>query len=218
MSGALPSAAPLDEPDDGSPVGESPELEEVVAESHDDGKFVSVERFNGLMSSFNKTQNRVKELEAELASRPNPVQVEDNPLSDEVTALTQQVQTLLSMLNQREQGSALEAALRDYPEAAPFADLIRGDTAEEMRDVARVLHERVTGLKGGVQTPPAATQDSAPPAAPPVSEPPVLPGGGSVSDVASLREQVNEAIKRRDFSAAMAAKFALQQAQEGALD
>lgn len=162
MSDTLGSNAPLD-----APVVEP--AEEVRDNS---GSVVPVERFNGLMSSFHKEQARAELLAEQLAATQREIEALKNQaavvppttkepdMADEAT--TAAVQALLEKLEaqeRRQQEAAKAEVLREYPEVAPFADLLIADTPEELAGLAAEFSAR---LKGLTPEAPAATQEPSP--------------------------------------------------------
>lgn len=216
MSDALTDTAPS-EGTAATPVGdEAPVTEPAVVEASgqgDDTKFVEAARFNGLMSKFNKTQEQllaeqrareelaaeVSALRAELSNRTEPAQ-ETEPVSEASatpSALEQQVeflaQELLRERAEKAREQAVQTALAKYPEAAPFADMLVGESPEQFEQVASDIAERVKTL--GVSAP------SNTPPAEPVTEAPVTGGGpGLVPDGgANFEDKIAAAIENRDF-------------------
>ena len=56
-----------------------------------------------------------------------------------------------------EQGTTSE--FDEFPEAAPFADLIVGEDPAERRWVAEVLHDRISAIRGETARAPSAEED-----------------------------------------------------------
>lgn len=235
MSESLPGAAPLE----GEAVGSvedpaPPSGEEVVTESApgqpDAPKYVEASRFNGLMGRFNRTQSelerarqRIAELESQLTGPP--VQ-EDSMSNDAVQALQAQVASLQSLLVEQQLEQVRNQAIQEFPGAAPFADLIVANTPEEVRDMARLLHERVQAAVGSTQEPPADESEeqeqepsgaqTTPPAEPPAPTPPQVAGGTSIGDTQpDPQTRVVEAIQKGNFSDYLRAKWEATKASEG---
>lgn len=213
--------------EDPAPVSEDEVAEDSVGS---DGKVIPVDRFNGLMSKFNQTQSeleatrtRLAELEARLTSNEQR-QEEPPPVSDtENSTLQAQVETLTQMLVQERMEGARRQALEEYPEAAPFADLIVADTPDDVREMARLIAERArtanpaststeeggeeetetsdtteaTGSETG-----AATEGS--------EEPPVAGGGAAFSSEASAEDRINDAVQKGSFADFINAKWEKQ--------
>lgn len=227
MSEPLTGDAPV--VDDAVSGFEAPEVPAAVEASSGsgDGKTIPVERFNGLMSTFNKAQaelERVKRERLDLEDRLREFEArindtdddrEDPVANDEVARLNEQVQMLTNMLVSKEVQGAKESLVKEFPDIAPFADLIDGNDPAAMRALAEQLNERVQVFKAVNGEPPATpSSEEAPPAAPeaqeqpPTQEPPVFGGGsGQVPPGGSdIQDRINEAIKNRDLGAFMQAK------------
>lgn len=188
-------------------------------------KSVPADRFNGLMGRFNRTQNelsaaqaRIAELEARLVAPPSQ-EPKESPVAD-TSQLEAQVSALSEMLMQERLENARKSVLEKYPEAAPFADLITADTPAGMEQVAQAIAERAkaAGLGGTTTTTtePPASADLVPPSgadleAPEAPPAPVVAGGTTFDSGAPTAEQVQDAIKRRDFAGFLAAKRASRQ-------
>src|ERR1035437_9727119 len=144
-SEAVPTGTPSDEPDavtDGSAGGEAP-------------KVVPAERFNGLQSEYQRyrteSENRLAAFEASLVDLRN--QQEKAPVTPDgtdsaaSTAVLEEVKQLRAHIEQREQADAFNAAraqaLKQYPEAEPFADLLTGGTPDDIFAAAQAVSERV---------------------------------------------------------------------------
>ena len=212
---ALANPAPTDE--NPAPVADAPGsevAEESVTETAPPD-VVSADRFNGLMSTFNKTQDELKtareraaELEARLAAIEAP---EGNRTTvSEAPELEARIDALTSMLLEERMETARQAAIRDYPEAAPLADLIVGNTPEDIREMARTIASRMPkatpeadSSTGEADTEP--TEDA--PEGVDEPEVPVLGGGAAYSGEPNIDERVAEAIQKRSFSDLIAAKW-----------
>lgn len=221
MSATLPESAPIDTTAVPSVEAPAPASGSAVAEeSVGSGEpVVPADRFNGLMSKFNQTQSaleaantRLAELEARLNGSEQ--QQEFTPPVSDNSALEAQVNELRQLLVEERIETARAQALKDYPEAAPFADLIVADTPNDVREMARLIAERaktvapspspVTEAEGGEQeTPPAveATTQT------PVVEAPVAGGGAAFSGEASAEDRVVTAIQKGSFSDFLNAKW-----------
>jgi hypothetical protein len=185
-----------------------------VTESAPGVKTVDAARFNGLMGKFNQTQSaldearrRIAELEAATPAKEEPA-VSD---TSAVSALESKVNSLTELLLQERLESAKAQAIKDFPGASAFADLIIADSPEAVRDMAKVLHERVQGAKPAVddgegEAPPAAPAAVEAPAPAPVV--PVVAGGVSIeTPTADPEGDVVKAIKERSFSDFLRAKW-----------
>lgn len=236
MSESLPGTAPLEGAAAASVEDPAPAPETAVATEsapgEDNEKVVPAARFNGLMGKFNQTKNALDEANrriAELEAASVPAREETSNVSD-TSALEQQVAALQQMLMQEQVDKARKAAIEEYPEAAPFADLIIADTPEAVKDMARVLAERVKQAGGSTppaeESAPAATEQPTepiqglgaeqPPAAPPAA--PVVPGGTTAGGTAGPTpdEAVQDALSRKDFSGFLQAAWA-RKSQEAEL-
>lgn len=202
----------------------APSVEEVAPETtgeanggSEDGELIPVARFNGLMSSFNKAQTRVAALEAEVSElrsglNSKPEQEKPAPVSDELLAVVTQLREELTGERMK---NARRAVLDDYPEAKPFADLIVADSEEELREMAKVISERVKGIApapAGTPEVPVAettstTETPAPPGAPVESEPVITGGGSAIDGDSPLSGRVADAIKNRSFSDFLTARW-----------
>lgn len=224
MSDTLTETAPTEDEAASEPVGsvEAPEVVSPVVEaSGQDGKSIPVERFNGLMSKFNQTndaltqeraarlaaEQRNQELETQLVSPPIP----EVDVSDTTARLESQVNQLTDMLLAERQGAAKARVLEKYPAVTAFEDLLVAETPEDLEALAADINRRLEGSA----PPPAevAAGEVVPAAVPPVqSAPAVVPpatGGGSglVDDAsASAGDLVADAIKSRSFTSYLAAK------------
>lgn len=243
MSETLPKDAPVNEPaapsvEDPAPVHEGEVAEESV-DSSEDVKTVPADRFNGLMGRFNRTQaeldaerERVAELEARLNERTES-KVEANPDVAETdnSALEQRVHELSQMLISERMESARDRAIKEYPEAAPFADLIVADTPDEVREMTRLIAERAraaipaststeaggesqgestdsTGEASTTTQPEGSSETEGADAG--STEPPVVGGGAAYSGEASADDRVSQAIESGNFSDFLKAKWEKQ--------
>jgi len=204
-------------------VAEAPSVEEqapaasaeVVEGSVTDENSVPVSRFNGLMSSFNKVQNektllesQLSELRSELAKPATPTKENPQTMSDDVLSEVQQLRT---MLMEERLNAARREALDEFPDAKPFADLIVAESAADVRDLARLISERLqasrpdaaTGTEANATEAPAAVEAQEAPAA----EAPVTGGGSSYVQEAAVEDRVAEAVKKRSFKDFLGAKW-----------
>lgn len=213
MSDTLTDAAPV-EPTAVAPVGEPAPVTNSEVDEGSGDRNVPVERFNGLMSSFNRLQSEKADLEKQLSElRSNletkPTQETPAPVSDDTSA---QIRELRDMLVEERLKSARRDVLDEFPEAKPFADLIVADSPDDLRSMARLIAERVKGIAPGpapvatdvventeVTTPVVETQ--------PVVEVPVAGGNTLVEGNPNSEDRVVEAIKNRSFSDYLTAKW-----------
>jgi hypothetical protein len=156
----------------------------VDASSTEGTQVVSEDRFKGLQREFHRQQaewkNRQAEYEATIESlqaketSPEMTPTESTAVNDDVLAELQALRAELA--NQRvetERGKILA----EFPEAAPFADLIIGDTPDALRSVAAEIASRVKSLAPATPAPEAAPAEQAPEASTeaPEETPPVAP-------------------------------------------
>lgn len=224
MSDLLTETAPEEASAAPDPVGsmEAPEADEAVVEaSGGDGKSIPVERFNGLMSKFNKTQaelrqeqearalleHRIQELESQQFNQPHTEADVSDPA--DIAELKEQVSALNQMLLQAQLENAKAKVFEEFPEAKPFADLISASDEESLRALAKDIAERTRGIVPAGKPAESGASEQAEV----VEEPPVNPdvpvagsGPGLVSQPVGNQEKVAEAIKKRDFLAFLAAK------------
>lgn len=224
MSTTLPADAHTETPaapsvEDPAPVSGSAVAEDSVGSGE---AVVPADRFNGLMSKFNQTQSELNQTRAQLAElearlNGSEQQQEYTPPVSDNSALEAQVNELRELLVQERIENARAQALKDYPEAAPFADLIVADTPNDVREMARLIAERaktanpsptpVTEAEGGEQEP-APVAEATTPA--PSEEPPVAGGGAAFSSEASAEDRVVTAIQKGSFSDFINAKWERQ--------
>lgn len=233
LSTTLPEDAHVEAPAVPSVEAPAPGTPGTVAEdsvgSGESERVVPVDRFNGLMSKFNQTQSaleqassRIAELEARLNSS-EPKQEETPAVSDD-SALAARVEQLQNMLLEERLESAREKALRDYPEAAPFGDLIVADTPADVREMARLIAERAKAATTAA-TPAAEAGETeasssegegapaaaeAPAAEAPTPEAPVAGGGAAFSSETTADDRISSAIKSRNFGDFINAKLEKQ--------
>lgn len=215
MSEPLSNAAPA-EAEAVAPVG-SPapsadgEVVEGSAPQSEDEAVVPAARFNGLMGKFNQTQNALAEARAEIESLRAFQNSQEQPVenSAEVEALRNEIASLRETLMTDKVEKARRAALEEFPAAKPLADLITSDDPEQIREVARLISERLGGSAPAAEANEATGEEAAPPAAEapaPETPAPVVGGGAAFSGSASISDRVAEAVKNRDFKAFLRAK------------
>lgn len=215
MSNALPTDA-LSPEAAAPPEGDGAPAEGVTVDSGSAGQAdtVPAERFNGLMAAFQKQKDedaaKIAAYEAELASR-NKQETEEPVVTDttgvaeltaEVNRLTQLVQGLAVKDDFK---AARDTVATEYPEVAPFADLVVGETPEEILDVARTIAERIR-LAGDGAVPAPAADDPAPagdPAPAAGNEPsaPVTPGAAVADGTDTLEAAKQTALESGDWFA-----------------
>ncbi len=201
MTEPLPEPAPVEEPAAPSVEVDAPGNQSEVESGSTQEAVVPASRFNGLMSSFNKTKAdldaAVNELAA-LRSQPRETQPVSDELQSEVAALRQE-------LREERLNSAKARILEQYPEAKEFADLFVSDSPESMESLAKDISERVKRVTAPVSTTTETTQVVTPAEAP-ASEPVVTAGGATIPDGAPAQEQVQTAIAEKSWTKYFAAK------------
>lgn len=214
MSEALTPEAP--ETDSIAPSVEvtAPEDGTAVADGSAGGaaaKTVDASRFNGLMSAHQRTladleseRARNAALEARINSQEEIPEVADDAILARLDQMEERAQ-------RAEREAALSRALAQYPDAAPFADLIVGSNAEDIENVAAAIAERAATLKGtGIA--PAPVVEGGDPVITPTTEPPVqedapvIGGGHSAPGEPSAIEAVSAALSKGDWAAYWQAK------------
>lgn len=187
---------------------------------------VPAERFNGLMSTYQREksqwENDLAAMKSELESlrdnKENSSVSETNDLHEELSEL----RSLVGRLVQTNVKSERDQVLDKYPEAKPFADLILGETAEEIEQVASAIAERVK-LLGDVA--PVATDETVEPqtaaevsapatTAPPAPVAPEQGGAAAATGAVAVETKKQEALANKDFNAFIEAQFELQQMQD----
>ncbi len=216
MSDLLASDSPVVDP--AAPAPGEPAA--VPGTSVDSTDVITKERFNGLQSKY---QSEKMAWDAERAAFLNQVasfnQTPEEPqVSDDVL---DEVRALRAELANQRSANARQAAINKYPGAAPFADLIVGDSPEAIEAMAALLQERLAGLAptGTTDPPSAGTDENL--GAPPVVDvtPPVAPtfsgATGGVED-AGADDAITAALEARDFSAFLAASARRAELQQDA--
>lgn len=219
MSDALAQDTPVPEPAAEAP-GSQPAVE---SESAGAVATVPADRFNGLMSKYQSDKaewdSKLASMQAELQTlrdKQETIQPVDN---SELEAKLEQV---TSMLLEERAGSAREKALAKYPEAAPFADMIVGDSAEEVMGVAAAIAERVKSIVPATATDVPVAEPEVPATEPEAEVEPPMPefgagasGGAAFSpESQALVDAKEEAIQKGDFDGFLNAAWALQQSVE----
>lgn len=196
MSDALTPEAPEEATAADAPVAD----EAANVGSVDSTEVIPKERFNGLMARYNadkaawEAERDAMRAEQERLSTQAGTEPEvSDELLDEVRALRQE-------LANEKLGNARAHAISKYPDAAPLADLIIGNTPEEIEAMAAEIATRLAGLKAP-GTPEASGVENEPPAP---EAPPVAPqvGGAAAFDAGdTLDDQRRSALESKDFSA-----------------
>lgn len=223
LSNLLTEPAP-DGEEDAAPVGEPG-----IAQPNEVGDgsspvipegFVPEERFNGLMSSFNKAQaeaqaraeevstltERLAAIEAKVLDEPKPEESLEvsNPeleqMQNQLAALTELITSQATSSAERE----MEAVWDEFEEAKPFKDLFVASNAEDLREVVSTFSERLKGFTASGGEP--AAEEQAGNTAPAVEAPSGGGGVGVVTDSPTAPVQLQEAIAKRDVAAYLKAK------------
>ena len=220
MSELLAETAPLED----SAVMASDDSGAVESDSGEGlGKHVPAERFNGLMSKFNKTQGELdaeRQYRLQLEERLNQIEaanIDINPKENTVTDVTNlqsQVEMLTNLLAKQQVESVRRDVLTEFPDIAPFVDLIEAPDPESFRSLASTLNERVQVLKisdGATPVVPSDIIETVDPVGSVSAEPeidvPVFGGGsGAMAPAEGSEDRIAEAIRNRDFGAFMRAK------------
>lgn len=173
-----------------------------------EAKMVEAARFNGLMSAHQKLIN---ELEAERSARAE-LEARINSQEENPEVADENVLAKLDALEERalraERKDALRAALAKYPDAAPFADLIVGQDADDIENVAAAIAERAATLKGPAAAAPVEGEQAPPTTATTAPEPeaPVIGGGHQAPGEPSTNDAVKAALDAGDWDAYWKAK------------
>lgn len=194
---------------------------EVAVGSAGGGDFIEKARFDGLMSSYNKTKN---ELEGRLAAATQEIdslraaQEQNGPQvsqTNDIAGLQEQVGQLSQLLVKQQIESATKDALEKYPEAKPLADLIVGNSPEEIEDVARTIADRLKGISAGAPDPevePVVDPQVNPEVKPEITPvAPVVGGGTAAPDTEALVTKKAEALASGNLGAFLEAAWEEQQ-------
>lgn len=211
----LPSVAPEESVavvDDMAPA-ESPE---VPVGSLDSSDVIPKERFNGLMAKY---QSEKAEWEAQQEALLNELDTmrsfkaaesEVEEVSDE--RVLDELQALRAELAAQKLETARAEAIAQYPEAAPLADLIVGNSPKEIHSMAAEIANRLSGIKGAEApaseapaTDAAAEVSSEPVAETPPAEVPTIGGASAFQSDVPIDEAIGAALEAKDFSAFIAA-------------
>lgn len=215
MSDALTPDAPETDPAVTSVEDSAPGDETAVAVgSAGEGDSEWKRRFDGLMASSQRReadlQRRLEEaLEARITSQGDTTEVADEAILAKLDALEERAR-------KAERKAALADVLSRYPDAKPFADLIVGDNAEDIENVAAAIAQRAATLTGRTTEPdPAATGDEPAAAATgdepaaatePSTEAPVIGGGNAAPAEPSTTDALRSALAEGSWDAYWKAK------------
>jgi hypothetical protein len=204
MSDALSSPAPETEPAVLATASPAPGDATAVDEGSAGGastETVDAKRFNGLMSAHQRALEALASerdqriaLESRLQDKEQhqTVTTEDNATLTEVQALRQE-------LAAQRVATAKAQALAEFPDAAPFADLIVGNDAEQIRSVAAAIAQRMVSVKESLGVTAQTTTETEASTAPAVLETadpaPIVPviAGGSTAPGAPTNGELLEA-------------------------
>ena len=222
MSDALTPESPATDPAavsvETTVPGDEAAVEGGSAGGEGDPKVVPAERFNGLMSKLHQVQQEAEQreqaLQAELETLRADSNKETQPVADDTEALRAELAETRKAVRELALDRARAQVLDEFPAAAPLADLIVGDSVEELREVASTIAERLSGFQPaptpeGEPETPAAPEAEAEVSAetPPAPEPPVVGGAVSVSGDSSFAERKAAALEAGDLQALMDIKF-----------
>jgi hypothetical protein len=136
-------------------------------------------------------------------------EVEDTVADERVL---DELQALRAELAAQKLETARAEAIAQYPEAAPLADLIVGNSPKEIHAMAAEIANRLSGISGANEAPApaeeaevAAEVSSAPVAEAPVSEVPTICGASAFQSDVPIDEAIGAALEAKDFSAFIAA-------------
>lgn len=219
MSDTLTDAAPANDTAAPSVEDVAPGVTSEVDAGSGSDRVVPVERFNGLMSSFNKLQSEKAVLErqlSELRSGLNTKPEEEKPVVPDNDDIRNELSQLRELLLEERMKNVRRSVLDEYPDAKPFADLIVADTEEDLRQMAKLISDRVKGVSPTpqVEVPvePTATETVEPEPVQP--EAPVVGGGAAYDGESVVEDRVADAIRRRSFSDFLAARFEQMESQQ----
>ncbi len=221
MSTPLTEAAPAPSADDPTVVDPAPVATSEVDEGSGLDGVVPVERFNGLMSSLGKAQAQVAErdaeleaLRAELATSQPPKEVPvaeptgtESPelleLRQMVVGLQEQLAGVAEHVVADQRGQLTRQLVEEFPDVEPLADFIVANSADEARQLAQELAERVRVIRGQA---PTATEPVVTEQAPaPQGQAPATGAGVAYVSDPPTNERA-EAIRKGDFAGWMEAK------------
>ena len=191
---------------------------EVTVGSAGGDDYVEKSRFNGLMSTFNKTKDeyegKLAAAQAEIESlRAAPERQETLvPDTGDIGTLQEKVDQLTQMLYSERLENIRSATLDKYPEARPFADMIVGSTPDEIEDVARTIADRLKGITGEVspeEDGEVVTDAGGAPEVviPPAPAAPVIGGGTTSPDDGAVATRKVEALASGNMAAFLEAAW-----------
>lgn len=201
---------------------DAPESDSAAIEAPVDGQAAPVgsvdstdvipkERFNGLMSKYNADRSA---WDAEKMALLNELdmarsqKVEENNMADE--QVLSEIQALRAELASQKLETARAEAVAKYPAAAPLADLIVGNTPQEIEAMAAELSNRLSVLVPVGETaaqpveaevPSSENVGSEPAAGTPVTEVPTIGGAAAFQSEVAIDEAIGQALEAKDFSA-----------------
>lgn len=214
MSTTLTSETPSDD----SAANTPDEPDAAPSASVSSADVIPKERFNGLQSKYQSEKAawdaERKEMLNQLETRQQAEQ-ETPDVSEANEELAAQVKALSKELARQSGANARRDAITKFPGAAPLADLIVGDTPEEIEAVASMLQDRLAALvpASGTadDTDDGASGDSETDATAPggaASGSPTAPthgGGASFDSNSAVGDRITAAVEARDFSGFLAA-------------
>ena len=177
---------------------------------------ITKERFNGLQAKLQTTLRELAdEREARAALEQRAPSIKDTDMSDnDAAALAAELREVRAELAATRLADAKRDALREFPAAAPLADLIIGNSREEIRTVAEMISDRLGSVAPAAPASGddfsdaedsaldaaiiAAAEDAA--SSSPIVVPPTAPVAGGAYDAASpVVEQRKQAIATGDW-------------------
>lgn len=173
--------------------------------------YIEKDRFNGLMSKFHQMQNErdalaaeVEAIRTQLSTRPEPEAPEN---MSELAELQGQVEALTSLLMSKQVEEEKAKVLAEFPEAAPFSDLIVANTPDEYRRMAEEIANRAKGIAPATASEPVVESETTT-ETPTTDEPPVLSGAPAtgLSTPVGADDEATEALRKGDFQSYFKAK------------
>jgi len=178
-----------------------PAAEAVEVGSVDSTEVIPKERFNGLMSTYNR-EKAAWEAEREAMLAENERLSEAGTESDVSDEVLTELQALRQELLNEKLSNARKAAIEKYPGAKPLADLIIGNSPDEIEAMAAEISSRLEGLTAPAGAPEADASGEVEPA--PAAAAPVAPqvGGAAAFDAdATVDDEMHAALDSKDFGA-----------------
>lgn len=221
MSDILASDAPGDEGT--APEGTPPTPPAADVDSVDSTEVIPKERFNGLQSKYQSEKSEwEREREAMTTELERLSQAEpENDVSDEVL---EELRQLRAERAADKLGAARRDAIDKYPGAAPLADLIVGETPEEIEQMAKELQHRLSGLTPATEgqddadSTDASNEDSGDDGTPPAPpKAPVVGGGTDFDENATIEDNISAAVASKDFTAFLRATEARSDSRDAEL-